>query len=148
MNIKSNKGYVGIDVSVAVIILLIAIPAIMGFVFNANSSKHISELKTEAVNIAVNVMESAKGLGLTDVSVDGILQALSSTYGAEITLDLENDFATIKKQNATYKVTVTVTDYNTTNNSATEGVLKTVNTKVQFWAENQTQEVQLSTVLK
>ena len=36
MNLKKNNGFVGVDISVAVIILLILVPTITGMIYNIN----------------------------------------------------------------------------------------------------------------
>ena len=44
MNLRSNKGFVTEDVAIAIIILLIIVPVIMGIVFSINSSKNAEDI--------------------------------------------------------------------------------------------------------
>ena len=71
MNFKNNKGYVITDVSISIIILLILIPVIMGMVYKVNTTKRATESKAEAINILVNTLEAAKGIGVTDLVDSG-----------------------------------------------------------------------------
>ena len=46
MNLKNNKGYVGIDASIAVLILLIIIPTIAGMIYNVNKTNNLIDRKS------------------------------------------------------------------------------------------------------
>ena len=75
MKLKNNKGYVGIDVSIAVLILMILIPTITSAFYNVNSSKHNTQIKTECLNLIVNSLETAKTVGLENLDNTKFLEA-------------------------------------------------------------------------
>ena len=67
MNLKNDRGYVITDVSISIIILLILVPVITAMVYKVNTIKRATESKAEAINILVNTLEAAKGIGITDL---------------------------------------------------------------------------------
>ena len=84
MNLRNNKGYVIEDISIAIIIILILVPVIMGIIFSINSSKNTEDIKSEALNILTNTMEIAKANNLEELTVTKIIEGLSSLYGDKI----------------------------------------------------------------
>lgn len=60
MKLKNNKGFTGVDVAVSLVILLIFVSFIAALFYNlANTSKRV-ERKTQATNIAIEVIEALK----------------------------------------------------------------------------------------
>ena len=149
MNLKNNKGYVMSDISIAVIILLILVPVIMGIVYGINSTKKATEIKSEALNIAINTIEAAKGLNIEDVDEENILENVKdSVYGNTMTIEeeTENEETTytgiIETEKAGYIVKSEVVDYENKN------VVKTVTVTVRFKAQGEEKQIELSTVVK
>lgn len=60
MNFRNNKGFTGIDISVAVIVILIFIPTVFGIVYNMQKTRVKTERQVEAVDVATNILEIAK----------------------------------------------------------------------------------------
>lgn len=151
MNLKkNNKGYVGVDISIAVIILLILIPTIMGIVYSNNSTIALADTKAGAINIAVNAIEAAKGIAnLENVTPQNIYNELSEgTYNGKMGLNSDNE-EVIQTDKASYKLTVTVTDYSEIDTNATANMVKTVKAVVQYKIKGkELQSIELSTVLR
>ena len=160
MILKNNKGYVGIDISISLIIVLIIVPTIVGIVYNINKSKSNTIKKTEATSIAVNTIEVMKGMGIdniTDFALDDTINndnpifiGLKTIYSsAELAGD--NKSIIITKDDITYKITFTITDYALTptgeNVSANSGVVKVVNVDVQYKDGSNTENVQINTAI-
>ena len=95
MKLKDNKGYVGIDISISLIVLIILVPAIMAIVFTISSTRLTTKLKTEASNIAVNVVESAKGIDLDQLTKTSE-EASNAEVIAAVLTELENIYGTRK----------------------------------------------------
>ena len=99
MNFRNNRGYTGIDISVAMIIILIFIPTIFGIVYNIQRINGRAERQSNAVNIATDILEIAKSLNYNDVNISdsGLLKTqlenkyTSSSQNAEIDV-LENEY--------------------------------------------------------
>ena len=166
MNLKNNKGYVGVDISIAVIILLILVPVIMGIVYNVNASRNATKVKSGATNIAVNAMEAAKGIDSSILTANSIISSLSSDiYNGQIeSTTLEEDeafsddeisgtyttysYVAVNTSEAGYKLKILVKDYKNQNPEAIEGVVKTVKATVIYKVGNKKGSIDLSTVVK
>jgi len=159
MNLRNNKGYVMTDASIAIIILLILVPTIMGMIYSLNASRRTTETKAQAVNIAVNVIETAKGMEMSD-ELDGqaILESLGDSQGiydgmmgtiGQEEINGKNIYtAVVTKDNAGYKVYVDVIDYSEEHNEAKKNILKTVIANVKYKAGGQENEITLKSLIK
>ena len=158
MNLKNNKGYVITDVSIAIIILLILVPVIMGMVFGIGSSKIATEIKSEAINIAINTIEAAKGLNIDDVGVENILENVKeSVYKNKMTIEeeTENQQTTytgiIETEKASYKLHASVKDYKEgkeDDENIIANFVKTVTVTVQYKIRGEDKTIELNTVVK
>lgn len=162
MKLRNNKGYVMTDASIAIIILLILVPTIMGLVYAVNVTRRTTEAKTDAINIVTNVIEAAKGISLDD-NYDGeaILSSLKAEQGdiyyeqmGDITNEEINEktlpTAVIEMDKAKYKVYVDVVDYADVegHTEAARNIVKTVTATVKYKVGGQEKEISLSTVVK
>ena len=160
MKFKNDKGYVLTDVSISVIILLILTPVIMGLVYRINSSKRNTEIKSEAINIAVNSLEAAKGIGVSDL-IDSnenkaetlILNKLNEeNYNNKLNIDqTEGKTATFNTDKGSYMLLLNVTDFADAENAPDDvmrNIVKTVNATVKYRTNGTDQEINLSTVIR
>lgn len=155
MNLKNNKGYVGVDASIAVLILLIIIPTITGLIFNVNRTNNLIDRKTEAVSIAVNTIESAKGVAVAELTSEKVKGELEGIYTiSDITeTDVTSDkkVLTTTKDNNTYKIEVQIQDYaNTTEGiaqAASTGKVKIVEVIVTYKEGKEQKNIELSTAI-
>ena len=147
MKLRNNKGYVMTDISIAVIILLILVPTIMGLVYNIGATKRATEAKAEAINIATNTIEAAKGLELETINAQSVLENIQTNiYKEKMTISENNGVITTNK--SSYKVSVDVADYADSHNEVQPNVVKTITAKVEFRLGGKTQEITLKTVIK
>ena len=56
MNLKSSKGFIGTDLTVAMIIIIITIPTIFGILYNIAKSNNYAKRQAYAVKIATDVL--------------------------------------------------------------------------------------------
>ena len=77
-NYKKNKGYIATDALIAIMIILIIIPTLTGMIYNISKTENAINRKTQAINIAVNAMEVAKGLYVKDLEKGKILETLNN----------------------------------------------------------------------
>lgn len=155
MEFRSNKGYVMTDISIAVIILLILVPTIMGLVYNIGINKRATESKSEAINIAVNAIEAAKGISLEDLNEQKILEFLDTNNEIYQYTFADKNFVnkegTIKTEKASYKLLINVEDFANSESApenVTPNVIKTVKATVNYRLRGEDQEIELSTVVK
>lgn len=149
MNLRNNKGYVIEDISIAIIIILILVPVIMGIIFSINSSKNTEDIKSEALNILTNTMEIAKANNLEELTVTKIIEGLSSLYGDKI--QSNTNPIVIKTDKTSYQLEIQVVDYadDTTNHvGANPNVVKTVKAIIEYRVSGKNQKMDLSTVVQ
>ena len=151
MNLRNNKGYVTEDVAIAIIILLILVPVVMGIVFNINSSKNTGDIKTDAINILTNTIETAKGITLDDDFTENkIIDEVKKLYG--LAGQPTTNPMTIKTSKASYKLKVQVFDYaddQTNHQGATRNMVKTVKASITYKTGGEEEKtMDLSTVIQ
>lgn len=153
MNLRNNKGYVMTDASIAVIILLILVPTIMGIVYSIGATRRATEAKSEAINIVTNTIEATKGIDLANLDNKKILDSLKADVYTDMTINqdtlggetLYNGI--IKTEKGTYQVWTSIVDYGKTHEGV-ENIVKTVTAKVKYRLRGTDQEISLSTVIK
>ena len=164
MKLKNNKGYVITDVSISIIILLILVPVIMGMVYKTETTKRATESKAEAINIAVNTLEAAKGIGVTDL-VDTVVdenvitakklifeKIKEDVYNEKISFEENNtQSAVINDTKGSYMILLEITDFATSEDASEDvrpNIVKTVKVTVRYKVNGEEKEINLSTVLK
>ncbi len=167
MNLRDNRGFVGVDISIAVIILLVLVPTIMGIIFFINSLQNVTKVKDGALNIATNAMELAKGIDLRQQDtenltaykineneiLDGLMQIYNdSNNNSSMTVDSENEKseAVITFNDVLYKLEISVTDFanNTTEQNIESGIVKTATVSVTYKVRGEEKTMNISTVVK
>ena len=164
MKLKNNKGYVITDVSISIIILLILVPVIIGMVYKTETTKRATESKAEAINIAVNTLEAAKGIGVTDL-VDTVVdenvitakklifeKIKEDVYNEKISFEENNtQSAVINDTKGSYMILLEITDFATSEDAPEDvrpNIVKTVKVTVRYKVNGEEKEINLSTVLK
>ncbi len=147
MNLKSNKGYVGVDISVAVIIFLIIVPTIMGIIFSANSSSNSVKVKSEALSILTNAIETAKGMPIEDVNATDLLNQFKTSNSQYTTTVGENEDI-VQTSTASYKLKYVVVDYKEKDESLYKAnIVKTVTATITYRIGSTEKSMELSTVI-
>ena len=164
MNFKSNKGYTGIDISVAMIIILIFIPTTFGIVYSLQRTRARTEREATAINIATDILEIAKSLNYSDIvlsnSNDSAFKTrLESRYtsatfnGTLDALESNYDYAYYTYadvNNKHYRIQVGVLKYYPDGEENTEDIdfVKRVKVNVTYPVGNSTKSIDISTVLQ
>ncbi len=136
MNIRSERGFTGIDISVSVIIIFIFVSIIATLVYQINSTSKEIQLKSEATYLAINEIENIKNQGFEaykDRSISG--------GNSIVTQDEE-------VQEGYFKTT-TIIDYTDIqgNEEKTKDIVKKATVKISYMYKAKEQTVELSTVL-
>jgi len=157
MNLRNNKGYTGIDISVAMIIILIFIPTIFGIVYNLQRTRARTEREVVAVGVATDIIEIAKNLDYLDVVISNedseFKSALSNKYtNLQISNDQENTLNCSYSDNndVHYRIQVSVTNYypSEINESDKKNYVKQISATVTYPVGNSTSSIDISTVLQ
>lgn len=128
MCFKNEKGYTGIDIAISVVVLFIFVSLIAFLSYGFNSSAKELELKSQALNIAIDEIEKIK---------------------STITMDNINTLDTQTKETTTqgFYQTITIKDYADINLSKTPGLVKRITVKIQYMFQNKQQTIELSTLV-
>lgn len=150
MKIKNNKGFVGVDATIAIIILLIFIPTISAMIYNINKENKSIERKSQALNFAVNVMETTKKIELQDLSLEKIETEIINYYNEGVIIsntELTDGIINIAKDNINYNLTITIQDYSEIDNTVDENRAKWVKVVVTYLVGGNEQNIELATVV-
>lgn len=163
MNLKNNKGYTGVDISVAMIIILIFIPTIFAVVNNIQRINAKAERQANAVNIATDILEIAKSLNYDGVETvinesdpdnkKAFITRINSKYGTPtyeaITSDnVEDDYEYVYysysgEKNIHYRIQIGLLKYETE-----PDLVKKIKVTVTYPVGKDTKNIDISTVLQ
>jgi hypothetical protein len=132
MNLKKNNGFVGVDISVALVILIILVPTITGIIYNINKKNNSIKRHSQASNIAVNVIENAKGIEAEDLDIEKWKTEIENEYSQENIKSNSDNIMVLEIDDVLYQVELSVIDYNKTNLEAEENKVKTVKVIVTY----------------
>lgn len=117
MNLKKNGGFTGIDISIALIVLVIFAGTIATIIYNFEIQSKAVERKSEATSIIIDILEYAKSSNFNDLNIDYLNEYKNQNYsnkqGYNITIDCKTDVEELniesnKEENTAKKITVNV----------------------------------------
>lgn len=137
MNLRSEKGFTGIDIAVSVVIIFIFISIIAMLSYRINSTSKEIQLKSDAIYVAINEIEDAKSKGLEEFKGRSVADGNSVV--------VEN----VETEKQGYYKTITVLDYTDLDGNAdkTKDIVKKVTVKITYMYKAKEQSVELSTLL-
>ena len=127
MNWKSEKGYTGIDIAVAVVVLFLFVSVIAFLSYGMNSKTKEIELQSEATHLAVEEIETLKNSNFEELD----------------TKEVEKEEM---PQKGFYK-TIKVEDYAYIDAEKTRGLVKRVTVQIQYMFKAKEQKIELNTIL-
>lgn len=130
---KSEKGYTGVDIAIAIVVLFTLVSVIAMLAYNFNSSTKEIELKAKATELAVTEIEKMKNISFSEVEN---LRNQAEYIAQEEIPDNEGFFRS-----------VVVEDYADSNPDKIAGLVKKVTVQIKYKFKAQEQVVELSTVL-
>lgn len=91
MNLKNNKGYTGVDISIAMIIIMIFIPTLMAISYSIQKTSNDVKRKADAISIATEILEIAKTTAyenLDNMKEESYISLLETKYSKEVSYDI------------------------------------------------------------
>lgn len=134
IKVKNEKGYTGIDIAISIVVLFIFVSMIAFLIYNFNSSAREIELKSDAVNLAVEEAENMKNLKFEQIQNYSIVNGNSNYILSE---EVKTGF---------YK-TVKIEDYADLEEDKISGIVKKITVEIKYKFKNQEQMVGLSTII-
>ena len=144
MNLKKQSGYVGVDLAVSIMILIILIPTITGMMYNISKTNSETAREAKAINLTTNALEIAKSIGASTLTKTSWQTGIKSEF-SEITTQDTN--LVLEEDTGSYKINLEVKDYKETHAEATENKVKTVTAEVQYFISGKTKSIKISTVI-
>ena len=112
MKIKNENGFTGIDAAIAIGVLFIFVTLIAVLSYNFNSSLEEAELKSQALEIAVEQIEKMKNKTITELNTENTEyrqeQEIQTGYTSKIDVIDYADITTGKVRDIVKKITVTI----------------------------------------
>lgn len=147
MNVKSQKGFTGIDITIAIIVITLFVSIISVVFYNITISSKKIERKTEATYIAQDVIEKIKALNYDDViETEGTEPVEISEYKKSDTLIIDN-----KEYDSAYTIEIKVKKYvpnsNGQENNDSNDLVKIVNVNVLYKIGKEVENVELTTTI-
>ena len=138
MNIRSEKGFSGMDLAISITVIFICITFISILSYNMNSEKKAMELKSQALQLCVKQIELMKQVNFTELEGKGITDKYVYTGNLLNSVSIPEGFTR----------TVTVEDYNHINNTAFADYLKKITVEISYKHKKKDEKIQLSTLVK
>ena len=116
MKNKKDRGYIGVDVSISLVIIVILLPTIIAIAYNISKSNNDIKRKAQATSIATFVIEDIKSVLNEKIAEDfetsdviiqnAIYTSIQNAYSSDIqgTFDTQNGMFTLKKNEVLYRV--------------------------------------------
>ena len=140
MKFKDNKGVTGVDLSIAIVILIVFISFIAALFYNLSYTAKEIERKSTATNIAIKVIEALKATQFEDLT-----QTLSEEDGNSTFIKLtESDLDTLISEKIPngYTVRIFIQDYNS------ENIIKIIKVEVTYKQRSNTENITIETLVK
>lgn len=148
MNFKNNKGYTGVDISIAMIFILILIPTIFGIVYNIQRTNSEVERKSEATAIATDILETAKSLEYSEITLDGNKQFVLELNNKYTNVNPNYEYSKTGHKNVYYKIEIELENYYPQDATEIEDLVKKLKVKVTYPIGNITKSIDISTLIK
>lgn len=128
VNMKSEKGYTGVDIAISVIVLFIFISLIATLSYRVNSSSNEIALKSKATQIAIEEIETIKNKTWEDMTTEDIA------------------YRDTQEVQQGYYRTIVVQDYHDIDPTKNPDVVKKVTVQIEYIFKGVRQKVELSTI--
>ena len=136
MKLKNDKGFTGIDISVATVVFIIFSSIVITLFYNTTITSKKIERKAVATNLCVNLIETLK---------ECEFDSLTTTEDTPTVMSLETSKTisgkTIEIPNG-YDAKITIENYKG------ENVIKILEVIINYKENNKTEEVKIETLIK
>ena len=151
MNLKNNKGFAGVDISISIILILIFVPTLFGAIYSIQRNNNWVKRESQAIRIASDVLEIAKAQDYDDVTFESnsnFVESLNTKYGNCNISSNTAECSCTGQDGEYYKINVDVSNYYPTGTESSEDLVKKVNVIVTYMLGNDEKTVEIATVLQ
>lgn len=133
MNLRSNKGITGVDISVAILILILLVGVVAALISNYTSNSKEINRKSTASYIIIDILEYAKSSNYGDLKQEMIDGYVGEKY------DLKNDG---------YKVKAKLQTSEDIYGEGAEDIMKKITVNVSYLVNNEEENLEIYTIIK
>lgn len=144
MNLKKQNGYVGTDIAISLLILMMLLPTITGMMYNVSKTNGETTREAKAINLTTNALEIAKSIGASTLNETNWQTGLTTEVAG---IKAEGSEMVLEEKTGSYKINLAITDYASSNEGATANKVKTVTAEVQYFISGKTKSIKISTVI-
>ena len=144
MNLKKQNGYVGVDIAVSLMILMILLPTITGMMYNISKTNSETAREAKAINLTTNALEIAKSIGVGTLSVANWQSGIKNEFTE---VKNEGSSMVLEEDTGAYKINLSIVDYASSHGGVTANKVKTVTAEVQYFVSGETKSIKISTVI-
>lgn len=138
--LSENKGFTGIDISIATIVILLFVSIIASLVYNFSEASKGVERKSEATHLAIQIIENIKQMNYDDIIED-------KNNGMDLKYIQEKTGQTIEEKTG-YNITINVENYKDRKNDQNlEDVIKIAKVTIDYTLGKDTEKVEISTIV-
>lgn len=157
MNFKSNKGVVGVDIVIAIMILVITVPTMFGIAYNLVKDNNYARREAFAVKIATDIIETAKSTEFEKISFNTdslFVEELNKKYdtSSKVPSETEEEFYEYTyykcegNDKEHYQIQIGISK---SGDETTKRILvKKIKVTVIYPVENKEKEIDISTVIE
>lgn len=155
--LKSDKGFAGVDISIAVIVVLIFVPTIFGISYTTQRMEANVRRKSEATSIITNILEIVKSEKYEDVKTDSskLLTDIGEKYSTSTYKNKEKEedgfsyvyFLKTGANDEHYQIQLGIKNYYPTEDN-TEDLIKQVKVRVFYPYDNKMKDIDISIVIQ
>ena len=144
MNLKKQNGYVGVDIAVSLLILMILLPTITGMIYNISKTNSENARVAKAISLTTNALEVAKSIGASTLNTTNWQTGIKSEFTE---IKSEGSYMVLEENTGSYKINLKIIDYADSNEGAIANKVKTVTAEVQYFISGKTKSIKISTVI-
>lgn len=130
MRLKNNKGFTGVDIAIATVILIVFISLIAAMFYNLSITSKKIQRKTIATNLAIETIEGMKVVNFSDLNEPMTVEKINQLTGKDI------------KVPAGYTVTTSI------DNTTYPDAIKIIKAEVTYTEKNNDEKVEIETLVK
>lgn len=137
MSIRENKGITGVDISVAVIIILMFTSLLVSLIYNINIVSKNIERSAEATFLAQQVIEESKSIKYEDINREHWTSTIEEEKAKGYNLDITVELPESLKESV----------YNHYEKFCDNDIIKQVTAKVSYAVGKETKNIEISTII-
>ena len=146
MKIRNERGFTGVDISIAVIIIFIFVSLITTLFFRYSNASKALEHRTDATYIAIDEIEKMKNINFANIENVNKNTKSITVNDEQININDLNDGSGEEVEEGYFRK-ILIEDYNDIDSTKQEKLVKRITVIISYMFNGKKQTVELSTIL-